>query len=111
MGLLIFAQNRCVEKTVKWEKCTDIRVPALAIYAVPSYLGTWLDNTKDPAMRTAADAFIARMRLSMEKQAKAFKNGLPNARVVRLSGGHHLVFISNETDVLREIRAFVAALN
>jgi non-heme chloroperoxidase len=61
-------------------------------------------------MRTAADAFIARMRLSMEKQAKAFENGVPNARVVRLSGGHHLVFISNEMDVLREIRAFVAAL-
>lgn len=93
------------------KKYTDIRVPALAIYAVPSYLGTWLDNTRDPAVRASADAFFARMRLSMEKQAKAFENGVPGARVVRLSGGHHLVFISNEMDVLREMRAFVAALN
>lgn len=92
------------------KKYTGIRVPALAIYAMPSYLGTWLDNTNDPAVRTAADAFFARMRLSMEKQASAFEDGVPNARVVRLSGGHHLVFVSNEMDVLSEMRAFVAAL-
>ena len=92
------------------KKYTNIRVPVLAIYAVPSYLGTWLDNTKDFAVRTAADVFIARMRVSTEKQAKAFEDGVPNARVVRLSGGHHLVFLSNEMDVLREMRDFLATL-
>jgi copper(I)-binding protein len=35
---------------------------------------------------------------------------VPGARVVRLSGGHHLVFMSNEVEVLREMRAFVASL-
>ena len=44
----------------------------------------------------------------VEKQAKAFEIGVPSARIVRLSGAHHYVFVSNETDVLREIRAFVA---
>jgi non-heme chloroperoxidase len=92
------------------KKYTDIRGPVLAIYAVPSYLGTWLDNTKDLDVRTAADAYIARMRVSMEKQARAFEDGVPNARVVRLSGSHHLVFMSNEIDVLREMRAFLAVL-
>jgi non-heme chloroperoxidase len=93
------------------KKYAEIRGPVLAIYAVPSHLGPWLDDTKDLDVRTAAGAFIARMRVSMEKQAKAFEDGVPNARVVRLSGGSHLVFISNEMDVLREIRAFLAVLH
>jgi len=43
-------------------------------------------------------------------QARAFEEGVPGARVVRLAGAHHYVFLSNEADVLRELRAFIAAL-
>jgi pimeloyl-ACP methyl ester carboxylesterase len=92
------------------KKYTEIRVPTLAIYAVPSYQGTWIEHSKDPALHAAAEAFITHARMATEKQAKAFEDGVPSARVVRLSGGHHLVFISNEPTVLREIHAFVAAL-
>ena len=88
------------------KKYTHVRGPVLAIYAVPSYLRTWVYDNKDPAARTAADALIADMRVSMEKQAKAVEDGVANACVVRLSGGYHLVFMSNETEVLREIRGF-----
>jgi hypothetical protein len=90
------------------KKYTDIRLPVLVIFVVPSYLGTWLDNTKDTALRAGAEAFTARAWVSTEKRAKAFEQGVPNARVVRLSGGHRLIFVSNEMDVLREIHAFVA---
>jgi pimeloyl-ACP methyl ester carboxylesterase len=92
-------------------KYNDIRLPVLAIFAVRSYRGTRLDDSKDPALRATAGALIERARVATEKQAKALEEGLPNARVVRLSGGHHhLIFISNEVDVLREINTFVTTL-
>jgi len=43
-------------------------------------------------------------------QAKAFENGIPSARVVRLPRANHYVFLSNEADVLREMNAFLASL-
>jgi pimeloyl-ACP methyl ester carboxylesterase len=91
-------------------KYSEIRVPVLAIYAVPSYDGTWLDDSQDPTLHAAAETYIAHARMATEKQAKSFEDGVPSAHVVRLSGGHHLVFASNEMDVLREMHAFVAAL-
>ena len=42
---------------------------------------------------------------------KAFLNDVPQARVVELNDAKHYVFISNEEDVLREIRSFIAALH
>jgi len=45
-----------------------------------------------------------------EAQAKAFENGVPSARVVRLPYANHDVFMSNEADVLREMRAFLVGL-
>ena len=91
-------------------KYTDIRAPVLAIYAVPHDLGPWLNDNKDPAMRTAAEAFSANDVAWTEKQAKAFEDGVPSARVIRLPRANHVVFLSNEADVLREMRAFLAAL-
>ena len=77
------------------QKYTNIRVPALAIFATPG------QNQKLPAWR------LKRARA----QAKAFEKGVPSARVVRLPGAKHFVFRSNEADVLREMRAFLAGLN
>jgi pimeloyl-ACP methyl ester carboxylesterase len=89
------------------KKYVDIRLPVLAIFAIPSYRGTWL--AEDPALHPQAEAFIARLRALTEKQAKVFEEGVPGARVVRLSGSH-VIFMSNEADVLREIHVFVATL-
>jgi pimeloyl-ACP methyl ester carboxylesterase len=74
------------------QKYTAIRGPILAIYATPK------SKTPDPADSAAAS------------QANAFERGLPNARVVRIPYGDHFVFRSNEADVLREIRTFIAGL-
>jgi hypothetical protein len=40
----------------------------------------------------------------------AFEAGVPSARVVRVPNASHYIFQSNEADVLREIRAFLAGL-
>jgi non-heme chloroperoxidase len=87
------------------QKYTDIRVPILAIYAVPHSGGPAL---KDPAMRAAAEA---RDLANTSQQAKAFEAGVPTARVVRLPNANHYVFESNEADVLREMNNFLAGLH
>jgi non-heme chloroperoxidase len=92
------------------KKYTDIPVPALVIFAVPHDQGPWIKNHPDPAVREAAKARSAEEVVLVEKQAKAFENGVPSARVVRLTGAHHYVFLSNEPDVLRELRAFITRL-
>jgi pimeloyl-ACP methyl ester carboxylesterase len=61
-------------------------------------------------VREAARALSREEVVLVEKQAKAFENGVPSAHIVRLPGAHHYVFLSNEANVLREISTFVAGL-
>lgn len=77
---------------------STIRVPALAIFAVPHDLRALAPT--DPAARAAAEASdLARTGA----QADAFEKGIPSARVVRLPHANHCVFLSNKADVLREM--------
>lgn len=86
------------------QKYTDIRVPVLAIYALPHAGGP---ASNDPAARAAAEA---RDLLTTGAQAKAFETGVHSARVVRLAHANHAIFLSNEADVLREMNEFLATL-
>jgi hypothetical protein len=85
-------------------KYTDIRVPVLAILALPHATGRAFENG---AERAAGDA---RDEATAGAQAKAFESGIPSARVVRLPYANHFVFIFNEDDVLREMNAFPSNL-
>ncbi len=87
------------------QKYTDIRVPVLAIYAAPHDVGPFADH--NPRERAA---YEARDLATTEAQAKAFEKGVHSARVVRIPHANHLIFLSNEADVLREMRAFLAKL-
>jgi pimeloyl-ACP methyl ester carboxylesterase len=73
-------------------------------------LGPWLFSNSDPASHAATKAFSADFDDKMEQQAKAFEHGVLGARVVRLRNANHYVFLSNEAEVLQEMRAFAAAL-
>jgi len=92
------------------KKYTDIPVPALVIFANPHSLGTWVDDNTDPSVRTAAKAYSTALAALTERQEKAVENGMPTAHVVTLLGANHYVFLSNEADVLREMRTFLAGL-
>jgi pimeloyl-ACP methyl ester carboxylesterase len=87
------------------EKYTDIRVPILAIFALPHDLGTMFQN--DPATRAALEASDVAHTTA---QANALEKGAPSARVVRLPHASHSIFVSNEADVLREMNAFIGSL-
>ncbi len=100
--------EQAVREGVK--KFNDIRVPALAVQAIPPALPPWYWDIKDPAVRAAAEALADKRTAAHEKQAKAFEDGVPGARVVRLRNASHYIFITNEVEVLREMRAFLATL-
>jgi non-heme chloroperoxidase len=86
------------------QKYTELRVPVLAIYADPQDWGTY----KSVAERDAADAAN---KAWVEGVAKAFQDAVPNARVVLLPKTKHYIYISNEADVLREMRGFLLGLH
>jgi pimeloyl-ACP methyl ester carboxylesterase len=92
--------------TTGMKKYTDIPAPALAIFGNPHGLGTWVDKSTDPKVREAAKAYSAALGALIDRQERAVENGVPTVRVVNLSGAHHYVYLSNEADVLREMRAF-----
>jgi pimeloyl-ACP methyl ester carboxylesterase len=87
------------------QKYTNIRVPSLAIFAVPHDPGLFAE--KDAV---ALSTFEASDAASTEAQARAFETGVPSARVVRLPHANHAIYMSNEADVLREMRAFIGGL-
>jgi pimeloyl-ACP methyl ester carboxylesterase len=87
------------------KRYVNIRPPTLFIVSSQSP-GRWAQTSTDPAI----SAQIAGLNALQERQAKAIDDGLPRARVVKLPRANHYVFLSNEADVLREMRAFLARL-
>jgi len=87
------------------QKYTELAVPVLAIYANPHDPGPYAFNT--PAERAAAEALETADIAAMEK---VFEAGVPSSRVVQIPRANHYVFLSNEADVLREMRTFLAGL-
>ena len=87
-----------------------ITVPPLAIFAIPHVPERWIEHSSDPTVRQAAKVYFGAIDALADRQARTFERGVPTARVVRLRGSHH-VFLSNERDVLREMRTFARELD
>jgi non-heme chloroperoxidase len=81
-----------------------VKVPALAIFALPHQIPDTGMTPEAHAARVAEDL------AQTGAQADAFQKGNPAAHVVRLANADHFVFRSNEEDVLREMNAFLATL-
>jgi non-heme chloroperoxidase len=92
---------------VGMKKYAHISVPALVIFGTPHGLGTWVENSTDPNVRANAVAYTAALTAATERQMKVVEDSAPAAHVVRLPGAHHYVYLSNEADVLREMRSFL----
>jgi pimeloyl-ACP methyl ester carboxylesterase len=88
---------------------TAIPVPVLAIFASPHTPENWISKNTNPAVGEAARAYYAAIDASTERQSRALEVGVPSARVVRLRSAHYM-FLSNEPDTLREMRAFLVRL-
>ena len=84
---------------------TEIKAPALAIFAVPHDAGALLPT--DPAHHAAAVTFDLQRSTNM---ANGFTADFPSAKVVRLPNANHYVFRSNEAEVLRTMNDFLDKL-
>jgi non-heme chloroperoxidase len=85
-----------------------VRVPSLVLVSMSGSVGRWAEISTDPVIREQARAYTAAMTALIERQTKSIEDGIPSTRVVRLPGAHHYLFLSNEADVLRELRAFLS---
>jgi pimeloyl-ACP methyl ester carboxylesterase len=88
----------------------QVAAPVLALSAMPQVAPHYLANIPGDEARAAAAAWRTQFNAAKEKQLKAFEQGIPGARVVRLADADHYVFITHEADVLREIHGFVSML-
>src|SRR5215831_6969727 len=100
--------RRSLGRCVNPKKYASIPVPALVIFANPHSQGAWVEANADASVKAATDAALTALTATQEQ---AVKEAVPTAHVIELPNANHFVFLSNETDVLREIGGFVAGLN
>lgn len=89
----------------------DIRVPVLAVYRT---------TTKEQALkeyppqndteRAAFEQGYASLQGMLKRWQRDLLAGVPNAKIVELPGANLYMFLSNEGDVIRELREFGKAL-
>ena len=88
-----------------------IRVPVLAIYRVTTLAQALKDYPpENDQQRAALWQGYASSRAMLEKWEADLRAGVPGARIVELPGANLYMFLSNEADVIRELRAFSATL-
>ena len=88
-----------------------IRVPVLAIYPTTTLLQTLKDyDPQNDDERAGVIADYVGHRAMLEKWQTDLRAGIPDARIVELPDANLYMFISNEADVIRELRAFAATL-
>jgi len=91
---------------------SSIKVPALAFVAYPIAVE---EQLKDYEIKTADDRkavedLFAADQKYLKEFTENFERSVPGARVLRMAGARHYVFISNPSDVLFEMRRFMARL-
>jgi pimeloyl-ACP methyl ester carboxylesterase len=90
-----------------------VRVPVLAIYQAQRSFeveaaGYQIQNEQE---RAALRQEYAATRALYTRWQQDLRAGAPTARIVELTGASLYMFLSNEADVSREIRAFAATLS
>ena len=94
---------------------SQIRVPVLAFLEFPRSIDDPLRQSeykpKDERERAAIEAFNKATMAYVERWIKNLKSGVPDARLVDLPGAGHYVFLTRESDVLRELRSFLGGLH
>jgi non-heme chloroperoxidase len=93
------------------QRYTKIPVPSLFIFANPHSLGTWVESSADASVRSDAKAYSTTLGAMTERQKKSVETGVPTAHIITIPNGNHFVFLSNETECLRAVQAFLSKLS
>jgi len=87
---------------------SNIRTPILALFAgddgEPAY------RPKDDRERAAIERFNVSPEVYVNRYKRALQSPPGGVRIIDVAGARHYIFISNEDEVLREIRVFLASL-
>ena len=89
-----------------------IKVPALAFAAYPAVVEEQVQEYEvrnDQDRKVLEDLYAADQKY-LREFIGAFQSGVPAARVIKMVGASHYIFISNQADVLFEIRSFMSRL-
>ena len=92
---------------------SGIRVPVLAFVTFPASAGNLMGGSytaKNEQERAAMDESFKEVVGFIKQDEKKLQTEVPGARVVEMPGADHHVFLSNESDVLRELRRFLEGL-
>lgn len=87
-----------------------IKAPILAIFATPPTLEQQMKRYA-PKNAEEREAIAHDRTVNLAIQAKHMRDlqaGAPGAKIIELRGANFYVFLSNEADVLRELRGFLA---
>jgi non-heme chloroperoxidase len=88
-----------------------IRVPVVAIYrTVTMEQGLKEYPPKNDQEREALNQGYRAGRAMLTKWQNDLRAGVPGAKIVELPGANLYMFLSNEADIIRELRAFAASL-
>jgi len=90
-----------------------ISAPVLAIFRTPR---SFEEFEREFAVRNEEERAALRQRYEfsqamVSRWERDILEGVPKARIVELPGANLFMFLSNEADVLREVRAFAGALS
>jgi non-heme chloroperoxidase len=91
---------------------SGIRVPVLALYQRERPFEEMAANylIRNEQERAALRQEYETVRALYDRWQRDLRAAVPTARIVDLTGANLFMFLSNEADVLREIRAFAATL-
>jgi len=89
----------------------SIKVPVLALYRTTTLEQAMKDfPPRTDREREAVELAVAARRTVLERWQSDLRAGVPTARIVEVPNANLFMFLSNESDVLREIRDFAATL-
>jgi hypothetical protein len=74
-------------------KFSAIKVPVLALCAMPQATRRYFLNSTSADVRAAEDEYHARFNAAKEKQLKSFEEGIPRSRVVRIANADHYIWV------------------
>jgi non-heme chloroperoxidase len=88
-----------------------IRAPVLALYRTTTMEQALKEYPpQNEKQQAALNQGYASARAMLTKWQRDLLAGVPDAKIVELPGANLYMFISNEADVIRELRAFAATL-
>jgi non-heme chloroperoxidase len=107
------AVHEAINAGAKKRDYSKIRVPVLSIFATPPSVADQLKEhpRKDAEERVAIEQQYAMLVNFIGRYKRSLQSAVPDARVLEWPGAKHYLFITNEADVLRELRVFLAGLH